>query len=145
MDGRYSPYFRNILNRDSGTRIEFKENSLVWHYRKADPELASGRVVELKTVLSSLISDTLSVMDMDKALEIMENQVNKGNAVAGLINEKNYDFILCAGDDVTDENMFTNLPDSAITIKVGKKLTEAKYFTDGIESILSILSQFTAR
>ena len=82
---------------------------------------------------------------MDKALEIMENQINKGNAVAGLINKKNYDFILCAGDDVTDENMFTNLPDSAITIKVGKKLTEAKYFTESIESILSILSQFTAR
>ena len=139
------PILETFTDRTPGTQIEFKENSLVWHYRKADPELASGRVVELKTVLSSLISDTLSVMDLDKALEIMENQVNKGNAVAGLINEKKYDFILCAGDDITDENMFTNLPDSAITIKVGRKLTEAKYFTDSIESILSILSQFTAR
>ena len=87
------PILETFTDRTPGTRIEFKENSLVWHYRKADPELASGRVVELKTVFSSLISDTLSVMDMDKALEIMENQINKGNAVAGLINKKNYDFI----------------------------------------------------
>ena len=118
---------------------------MVWHYRKADPELAAGRVVELKTVLSSLISDKLSVMDMDKALEVVEHQINKGSAVMNLVDSAKHDFIFCAGDDVTDENMFTNLPDSAITVKVGRKLTEAKYYTDGIESILSILSQFITR
>ena len=140
-----NPIFDAFTDRTPGTHIEYKQNSLVWHYRKADPELAAGRVVELKTVLSSLISDKLSVMDMDKALEVVEHQINKGSAVMNLVDSAKHDFIFCAGDDVTDENMFTNLPDSAITVKVGRKLTEAKYYTDGIESILSILSQFITR
>ena len=53
---------------------------------------------------------------------------------------KNYDFILCAGDDVTDENMFTSLPGHTRTIKVGRKKTEAKYYIEDIEHVKALLS-----
>ena len=129
------PIFESFMDRTPGTFIEEKYNSLVWHYRKTDPELAAGRVVELKTVLSSLISDQLSMMDMDKALEVIDRQIDKGTAAAEMIGQHPYDFILCIGDDVTDENMFSALPDDAFTIKVGKKPTIASYSIAGVSKV----------
>lgn len=108
--------------------------------QKNGSELAAERVVELKTVLASLISDKLSIMDMDKALEVVNSQITKGTAVSDLVSNKNYDFILCAGDDVTDENMFTSLPSHTRTIKVGRKKTEAKYYIEDIEHVKALLS-----
>ena len=134
------PIMEAFTDRTPGTFIEEKTKSLVWHYRKTDPELAEERVVELKTVLSSLISDNLSIMDMDKALEVVNRQISKGTAVSELVSNKNYDFILCLGDDVTDENMFISLPSHATTIKVGKKKTDAKYYIEDIEHVKSLLS-----
>ena len=134
------PIFESFMDRTPGTFIEEKHNSLVWHYRKTDPELAAGRVVELKTVLSSLISDQLSMMDMDKALEVIDRQIDKGTAVAEMIGQHPYDFILCIGDDVTDENMFVALPDDAFTIKVGKKPTIASYSIAGVAKVKELLS-----
>ena len=134
------PIFESFMDRTPGTFIEEKHNSLVWHYRKTDPELAAGRVVELKTVLSSLISDQLSVMDMDKALEVVDRQIDKGTAVAEIIGLNHYDFILCIGDDVTDENMFSALPDSAFTIKVGKKPTVASFSIEGVSQVKELLN-----
>ena len=134
------PIMEAFTDRTPGTFIEEKTNSLVWHYRKTDPELAAERVVELKTVLASLISDKLSIMDMEKALEVVNSQITKGTAVSDLVSNKNYDFILCAGDDVTDENMFTSLPGHTRTIKVGRKKTEAKYYIEDIEHVKALLS-----
>ena len=134
------PIMETFTDRTPGTFVEDKRNSLVWHYRKADPELASGRAVELKTVLSSLIPDRLSIMDMDKALEVVDHHINKGSAAQELANAKNYDFILCVGDDVTDENMFTNLSKKALTIKVGRKKTQAKYYAENVEQVKTLLA-----
>ena len=134
------PIMEAFTDRTPGTFIEEKTKSLVWHYRKSDPELAAGRVVELKTVLSSLISDKLSIMDMNKALEVVNRQISKGTAVSELITNKEYDFILCIGDDVTDENMFINLPGHATTIKVGRKKTNAKYYIEDIDRVKALLS-----
>lgn len=133
------PIMEAFTDRTPGTFIEEKSKSLVWHYRKTDPELAAGRAVELKTVLNSLISDKLSIMDMDKALEVVNRQISKGTAVSELVTKKKYDFILCMGDDVTDENMFTSLPNHATTIKVGRKKTTAKYYIEDIAQVKALL------
>ena len=124
------PLLETFTDRTPGTFIEEKRNSLVWHYRKTDPEFAAERVVELKTVLSSLISDDLNILDGDKAIEIAFGRFNKGTAVSEIISDKDLDFIVCFGDDVTDEFMFNDLPDHATTIKVGRKKTQAKYFIE---------------
>ena len=138
------PIFETFTDRTPGTFIEEKQNSLVWHYRKTDPELASGRVVEIKTVLSSLIADELTILDMDKALEVVDRQVNKGSAVFEINNQNAHDFILCIGDDVTDENMFISLPDHAHTIKVGRKPTSAKYYIENVTQVKKLLSSIVS-
>ena len=43
----FIPIFQNFTDRTPGTFLEEKENCLVWHYRKTDPELANDRVVLL--------------------------------------------------------------------------------------------------
>jgi trehalose 6-phosphate synthase/phosphatase len=84
-------------------------------------------------------------MDMDKAIEITNSQINKGTAVSEIISNKNYDFVLCIGDDVTDENMFINLDEKAYTVKVGKKTTAAKYYIKNpfeVNNFLKMLVNF---
>ena len=83
------------------------------------------------------------MMDGDKAMEISNNNINKGSAVKEILENDNYEFILCAGDDVSDENMFINLPDKSISIKVGKKTTKANYYVDKPFDIISLLKKIT--
>ena len=133
------PLLETFTDRTPGTLIEEKLNSLVWHYRKTDPELASERVVELKTVLNSLISDDLNILDGDKVIEVVSSRYNKGTAVSEIIGDKESDFIICFGDDVTDEFMFNDLPPQAINVKVGKKMTQAEYYIDNPAAVKSLL------
>ena len=135
----FLPIFNSFSDRTPGTFVEQKRNSLVWHYRKVDPELANKRVVELKTVIKDLAPDNISLLDMDKAIEIKNIYINKGNAVLDIISKNSYDFILCIGDDVTDENMFTSLSEDAYTIKVGKKVTAAKYYIKNPSEVNKLL------
>ena len=49
--------------------------------------------------------------------------------------------MLCAGDDISDENMFINLPEKAFSIKVGRKATKAKYFLEGPSDMINLLKK----
>ncbi|MDA7777953.1 bifunctional alpha,alpha-trehalose-phosphate synthase (UDP-forming)/trehalose-phosphatase [Flavobacteriaceae bacterium] len=136
------PVLDTFTDNTPGTFIEHKKNSLVWHYRKADPELGIARSVELKTVLASLLSNDLTLLDGNKVVELVPANINKGIVALDIFNSKKYDFILVAGDDVTDENMFTNLPVEAFKVKIGKKKTAAEYYTRNYLSLLSLLNKF---
>ena len=138
------PVIETFTDRTPGTFIEEKKNSLVWHYRKTDPELAAERAVELKTVLSSLISDELNLMDGDKIIEVVSGRYNKGTAVSEILGDKTSDFILCFGDDITDEYMFNDLPSHAINVKVGKNNTQANYCIARPHDVLSLLNALTS-
>ena len=135
------PVLDTFTDNTPGTFIENKKNSLVWHYRKADPELGIKRSVELKTVLSSLLPNELTLLDGNKVLEIVPANINKGIVALDIFNSKNYDFVLVAGDDVTDENMFMNLPSEVYKIKVGIKKTMADYFIRNHTNFISLLTK----
>jgi len=139
------PVLQTFVDRTPGTFIEDKNYSLAWHYRTADPELIQVRVMELKTVLTSLIAnDNLTILEGNKVIEIKSGNVNKGRASNRLVNENGYDFIFAIGDDWTDEFMFQELPDEAHTVKVGYKKTSAKYYIKGTEKVRDLLSKFTS-
>ena len=133
--------FQSFSDRTPGTFTEKKESGLVWHFRKTDPELASERVVEIETVLNSLLTDQFQILNLDKAIEVTSRKFDKGSAVNELTKNKKYDHIVCIGDDVTDENMFKTLNESSTTIKVGIKNTLAKFFIDDTKSVVNLLDE----
>jgi trehalose 6-phosphate synthase/phosphatase len=112
-----------------GSFLEDKRTSLVWHYRKADPEFGEWKAKQVAEELASLIAnDPLEVRHGKKIVEVTSTEVNKGAAVRRIVDEVGgYDMIVVAGDDVTDESMFRlDLPDM-ISIKVGWEETHAQY------------------
>ena len=139
------PVLESFVDRTPGSFIEEKNYSLAWHYRNTDPDFGQKRASELNTVLTSLIAnDDLSVLNGNKVMEMKSSNVNKGRAAMRVNTEAtyDYDFIFAIGDDWTDEFMFQELPESAVTVKVGHQKTAAKYYVDGIKNVRTILKRF---
>ena len=59
------------------------------------------------------------------------------------IGNVSFDFILALGDDWTDEYTFNSLPESAYTIKVGTKSTQADYYIDDVAAVRNLLKQLS--
>lgn len=136
------PVLQNFVDRTPRSFIEYKNYSLVWHYRHADPDMGLQRAWELKDDLKNYIANlNLEIMDGDMVIEIKNAGINKGIAALNKLGEYEYDFILAIGDDWTDEYTFNSLPDSAYTIKVGTKSTAAKYYINDVKSVRQFLKQ----
>ncbi len=125
-----------------GSFVEEKEYSLAWHYREADPEQGPQKAAELRSALLPYIANQdLSILEGDKVLEIKNAGVNKGAAVCKWIKENDWDFILAAGDDRTDEDVFNVLPEWAYSIKVGHKPSSARYYVESPDAIRKLLQK----
>ena len=101
---------------------------------------------ELIRILEKVIdSYNLKILDGNKVVEILPDEIGKGKAVKELSEQENYDFILSLGDDATDEEMFEfYLHDpNAFTIKVGNGNTQAKYKLASIKDVGSLLKQLS--
>lgn len=134
------PTLENFVDRTPGSFIEEKNYSLVWHYRKSEPEQGTLRANELKDELTNLIANhSLEIMEGNKVIEVKSGGINKGAAAMRFIGEEEFDFILAIGDDWTDEFMFKELPESAVTVKVGLVNTAAKYKVESVASVRQLL------
>jgi trehalose 6-phosphate synthase/phosphatase len=137
------PVLQTFVDRTPGTFIEKKNYSIAWHYRKADPQLGKLRANELSNVVRELTSNHgLSVLSGNKVIEIKSSNVHKGKAANNHILNQKYDFIFCIGDDWTDEFMFNDLPETAITVKVGVANTAARYYVDDTDHVREVLQAF---
>ncbi len=131
-------------DRIPGSFIEEKEYSLAWHYRQSDPELVASKINSLKETLSGLIgSMNLELQSGKKVLEIKDNRVSKGFAASVFLNNRDFDFLLAAGDDVTDESLFETLPDAVYSIKVGAGSSAAKYNLKSFRSMRTLLKKLS--
>ena len=137
------PVLESFVDRTPGSFIEEKNYSLAWHYRNTDPDFGANRAAELNTVLTSLIgNDEISILNGNKVMEIKSSNVNKGRATMKVLPQKDYDFIFAIGDDWTDEFMFQELPEEAVTVKVGIQKTKAKYYIESVSGVRGILKKF---
>ncbi|MBE0601534.1 MAG: trehalose-phosphatase, partial [Firmicutes bacterium] len=131
-------------DRIPGSFIEEKEYSLAWHYRQSDPELVASKINILKETLAGLIgSMNLEIQSGKKVLEIKDNRVSKGFAASIFLNNREFDFLLAAGDDVTDEALFEALPDSVYSIKIGAGSSAAKYNLKSFRSMRTLLKKLS--
>ncbi|MDX9703743.1 MAG: bifunctional alpha,alpha-trehalose-phosphate synthase (UDP-forming)/trehalose-phosphatase [Candidatus Auribacterota bacterium] len=135
------PLLEVYVDRTPGSLIEEKTFSLVWHYRKVDPELAGVRVSEMTDALLSLtVNRNLDILEGNKVLEIKKMDINKGNAARRWILKKNWDFMFGIGDDWTDEDLFKQLPEYAYSIKVGMAASCAKFNIESVSDVRALLS-----
>jgi len=138
------PLLEFYVDQTPGSFIENKNFSLVWHYRKADPDLGIQRSWELRDELRTLTSNlNLEIMDGDKVIEIKYSGINKGKASLQKMGDNKFDFIFAVGDDWTDEYTFDVMPEEAYTIKVGTKTTKASYYIESVDLVRKMLDEFT--
>ncbi|MGI8437000.1 MAG: bifunctional alpha,alpha-trehalose-phosphate synthase (UDP-forming)/trehalose-phosphatase [Chthoniobacterales bacterium] len=111
-----------------GSHVEEKNTSLVWHYRKTDPEFGAWKANQLVHELGVLMANQqVSVRHGRKIVEATAAQISKGAAIRLLLDDKKYAAILCAGDDSTDESMFEIAAPNLISFKVGGQPSHARY------------------
>lgn len=112
----------------AGSFIERKRCALTWHYRLADPEQGPYLAHECQIELEATVGRKwdVDVMPGKANIEVRPTFINKGEIVKRLVNSYKSDmshipgsgvdngdgrveFVLCMGDDFTDEDMFRSL------------------------------------
>lgn len=126
-----------------GSSIERKTSSVSFHYRSCDEAEASQAIGYIRNTVAEKLKGRVSVLYGNKVIEIRSPHVDKGFAAQTLMSQGEYDFILCCGDDTTDEDMFSVLPQHAIAVKVGEGDTVAENRVSSVEDIRRLLLKLT--
>jgi trehalose 6-phosphate synthase/phosphatase len=105
------PIMEHYTEATDGSSIEHKESALVWHYQEADPDFGSWQAKELLDHLESVLAnDPVVVKKGQQIVEVKPQGVSKGSVAKNLLEAmrntgKRADFVLCIGDDRSDEEM----------------------------------------
>ncbi|CAM6101672.1 unnamed protein product [Calypogeia fissa] len=139
-----------------GSEVEKKESALVWQFRDADPDFGSWQAKELLDHLESVLAnEPVSVKSGQHIVEVKPQGVSKGLVVEQLLSimaERGApaDFVLCIGDDRSDEDMFESIEDTmalppyasqakVFACTVGQKPSNAKYYLDDTMEVIMTL------
>ncbi|CAN8243857.1 unnamed protein product [Cochlearia groenlandica] len=139
-----------------GSTIEDKETALVWSYEDADPDFGSCQAKELLDHLESVLAnEPVTVKRGQNYVEVKPQGVSKGliaRRMLSMMQERGTlpEFVLCIGDDRSDEDMFevicssTEGPSIApraevFACTVGQKPSKAKYYLDDTSEIVRLM------
>ena len=121
--------------------IEEKEFSIIWHYRNISVLDSKHIAQELEIYLKPICrKHDLTLMQGKYIVDIVPSQIGKNFATKYIIKQQKYDFILSAGDDTTDEKMFSVMPDNAFSIHVGVGLSKAIFYLNNPNEMLGFLN-----
>jgi trehalose 6-phosphate synthase/phosphatase len=131
-----------FTRKTPGAWVEKKNTALAWHYRNVDTWMGMLRSKQLMQALFPICSsENLQILNGNKVLEVKPNEYTKGTEVQRLLAAEDYDFMLAMGDDVTDESMFSSMPNTAVTIKVGAISDKASLCIRNQEDVIPLLSK----
>ncbi|XP_042478514.1 alpha,alpha-trehalose-phosphate synthase [UDP-forming] 6-like [Macadamia integrifolia] len=148
------PVMKLYTETTDGSTIEDKETGLVWSYEDADPDFGSCQAKELLDHLESVLAnEPVSVKSGQSIVEVKPQGVSKGLVAERLLStmeEKEMvpDFVLCIGDDRSDEDMFevitrnmaaSSLEAQVFACTVGRKPSKAKYYLDDTGEIVRLM------
>ena len=120
--------------------VEEKQYSVVLHTRHSDPQKAKLAIKVTSTKLRAALSGTSAELLLGKqVLEVRHKEAHKGNAAVLLARNGSYDFVLGAGDDTTDEDLFAAIP-QGFTIRIGRAKTNAAFRISTVSEFLTLLS-----
>ncbi|RDX61082.1 Alpha,alpha-trehalose-phosphate synthase [UDP-forming] 5, partial [Mucuna pruriens] len=148
------PVMQLYMETTDGSNIEAKESALVWNYEYADRDFGSCQAKELFDHLESVLAnEPVSVKSSPNIVEVKPQGVSKGIVAERLLltmQQKGVipDFVLCIGDDRSDEDMFGVIMNARASLSpvaevfpctVGQKPSKAKYYLDDTSEILRLL------
>ncbi|KAF5187860.1 Alpha,alpha-trehalose-phosphate synthase [UDP-forming] [Thalictrum thalictroides] len=150
------PVMQLYTETTDGSTIEDKETSLVWSYEDADRDFGYCQAKELLDHLESVLTnDPVSVKSGQHVVEVKPQGVNKGLVAESLLNtmqkrEMLLDFVLCIGDDRSDEDMFEVITSSiggpylsstaeVFACTVGRKPSKARYYLDDTVEVVKLM------
>ncbi|KAK6944272.1 Glycosyl transferase, family 20 [Dillenia turbinata] len=150
------PVMEQYTETTDGSFIEHKESALVWHHQEADPDFGSCQAKELLDHLENVLANEPVVVKRGQHIvEVKPQGVSKGVAVKNLVKTmqtrgKSPDFVLCIGDDHSDEDMFESIANSVGNLSspaiaevyactVGQKPSKAKYYLDDTYDVIKLL------
>lgn len=133
-----------------GSQVEVKKVAVTWHYRKSDPALGKTNAEACRSLLQKEVEGQydVDVMEGKMNLEVRPRLFNKGVMAKRLVEEsdRQRDFVLCAGDDFTDEDMFRALQTIdgkhvfSCSIGPAEKATAAKYHVEEPAGMIDALN-----
>jgi trehalose 6-phosphate synthase/phosphatase len=137
----------HFADKTPGSYVEEKEFSLVWHYRMSDPEFGEWLANELNSTLDELLADTqLRAIQGRKNVEVKLIWANKADVLAQMTHdEPGFDFMMAAGDDTTDEDLFEKMGPETWTVHVGNERTIARYRIRDYREMRDLLSSFSGK
>jgi trehalose 6-phosphate synthase/phosphatase len=142
---RIAPILEQFVDSTPGAHLEVKTASLAWHYRNAQRDFGTRQAHELRMLLGDLLSNQpFEVLEGKKVIEVRLRGVNKGVVGHRVVAEAGpATAIIAVGDDRTDEDLFRALPDSSITVAVGRRWTSARFCLEDYRAVRQMLSPVT--
>jgi trehalose 6-phosphate synthase/phosphatase len=151
------PVMNLYTEATDGSYIQTKESALVWHHQDADPGFGSAQAKEMLDHLESVLANEyVSVKSGQFIVEVKPQGVSKkvvAERILATMKEtgRAADFVLCIGDDRSDEDMFENIADiakrsmvaprtSLFACTVGQKPSKAKFYLDDTFEVVTMLS-----
>lgn len=132
---------QKLCDQTPGSLLEEATGTLNWHYRDvSNQQSARAKAEELMKKLEPKVRElNLSMLDGSKVVTVKLGGVDKGRIAQNWLKMKNWDFVLAAGDDTTDEDLFRAMPPNAHTIKIGEGKTQARQNIASVEDFLQLL------
>jgi trehalose 6-phosphate synthase/phosphatase len=111
------PVLSKYTARSNGSFVKLTSFSIGWSYYSCDPEWGSMQAAYLVLELENeLRTFDVRFVTLKGIVEIVPRKLNKGIIVKKILRDRNavditcpVDFVLCFGDDISDEKMFTSV------------------------------------
>jgi trehalose 6-phosphate synthase/phosphatase len=133
VDLSWLPKVERVLRRVTadvpGTLVERKCCSVSWHDRQAEAEYGAWRARELLVAVEQLLRGSpAEILTGHRVIEVRASGVNKGAYVHELFanGKTGSHFVLAAGDDRTDLDIYNALPPGSIGVHVGRAQMRAR-------------------
>ncbi|GFY91027.1 trehalose-phosphatase/synthase 9 [Actinidia rufa] len=145
------PVMNLYTEATDGSNIESKESALVWHHQDADPDFGSCQAKELLDHLENVLANEPAVVTRGQHIvEVKPQGVSKGLVAEKVLSTmvdrgEPPDFVMCIGDDRSDEDMFESIlslrlvTPEIFACTVGRKPSKAKYYLDDTADVVRLL------
>ncbi|KAI3795166.1 hypothetical protein L1987_37815 [Smallanthus sonchifolius] len=150
------PVMKLYTESTDGSSIETKESALVWQYLDADPGFGFAQAKEMLDHLESVLAnEPVAVKSGQYIVEVKPQEASKGLVAEKIFTSmaekgKQADFVLCIGDDRSDEDMFEiignaisrnmlSVSTNVFACTVGQKPSKAKYYLDDTSEVIFML------